>query len=105
MQAQLCQAAFAQCQQANAGDSEAQSTLCIDGIQSKCGTLDIADFEDSNDDDDAKTTTTTATSAAQPTSTSSTSNNDSDDSGVMSMPIFATGSLAVVMAALFAQVL
>jgi hypothetical protein len=106
MQAQLCQKAFAQCQSTNAGDAEAQKTECEDGIQAQCGTLDISKVDtDSGEETASKTTANKATATATETSSTPTATNDDAGDLAPSVPIFATGGIAVLMVAFFAQLI
>jgi len=103
IQAQLCQQAFGQCQSQNAGDQEAQTTECVDGIQAQCGTLDIADYAG---DDTATTTATTATTATSTAVSTATTTDAADQGGLApSLPIFATGGMLAVVFGVFAQLL
>lgn len=105
MQAQLCQQAFAQCQENNAGDSEVQKSKCEDGIRSQCGTLDIADADTGSDDSASTTTTSTKVTTTTASATDSATESGDADGLASSVPVFATSALAVLMTAFFAQLL
>ena len=106
MQAQLCQQAFAQCQENNAGDSEAQKSKCEEGIRKQCGTLDITDADTGSDDSASTTTTSTKVTTATASATDSAATESGDADGLASsVPVFATSALAVLMTAFFAQLM
>jgi hypothetical protein len=105
MQAILCQQAFGQCQEANAGDSQAQETECEEGIQATCGTLDITDFDSGSDEDNVESTTTSAAPATTTSSSSTPAATTDIPDFAASVPVFATSGLAVIIVGVFAQLL
>lgn len=105
----VCQEAFKQCSNTNAGDP-VELPKCKDDIQSKCGTLSISDFDESDDDgdddDDSSSTSASQSSAPSETEDSSSGNEEEDsdegddDSGIGALrPALGTAGVAAAIGA------
>lgn len=97
----ICQEAFGQCNNANAGDAQAQSR-CKKDIQANCGTLDPAKANlsppESSTSSSASTTATNAAASNSPSSSSS-------KAAAPTNAAYLTNGVAAVAAGVFAALL
>ncbi|SPO00906.1 uncharacterized protein DNG_03654 [Cephalotrichum gorgonifer] len=75
----VCQEAFKQCTETNAGNP-VELPKCKDDIQSKCGTLDTADLPDETDDSGSDSSSDETPKSTE-TTTADAGNDNSEDKG------------------------
>ncbi|KUI65798.1 hypothetical protein VM1G_01476 [Cytospora mali] len=97
----VCQQAFTDCNQANAGDANAQKN-CTDTIQDSCGTLNPADYSasSSSTSSSAAATTATATSSGSASATAASTTTSKAGAAATNFQHIGTGALAAGMGVL-----